>query len=226
MDRAEVLEAILRSKASAPADLSSNADAPATLISTIFVGRWEVVRFLLKAADCPRIGRTLMSFVENPARQDEIHDHLDLPQEPTSKSDINRDDMNDNERTIHVDDDADSGIGERKANDTFLDSLRTQLLRIRIAGLLQHDSVPSKQLVELRTLCHEACAKLEANVFQDIWGVVGRRGKLAYNDQSSRESLIFTHTVYQYIFDDTCVSLSILSLSSSRSASRYYYNID
>lgn len=169
MDSAEVLEAVLRSKSGTVGAASATATA---VTSTVFENRWGVIRALLKKADCPRVRRTLVSLVEQSRRVEE------RCEEPGPN------DAGDGTNSFSIGTDGSTVEG-------FINSLRAQLLRVRVAGLLRQDFLLTRQLVELKVLCHEACANndcLRANDFQDLWKALGRREEMALTQQSNRES--------------------------------------
>lgn len=167
------------------------ANAIGTTTPTTFEGRWEVVRRLLKEADRTRVARTLPSCVETTTRDHREQDYSLGQEERRREILIER----------RIDDDNNDSDDDR--NERFLDSLRAQLLRIRVAGLLRHDFVLNKQLVELKALCREVGADLGGtNVFQDLWDIVGRRGKLAHPHKQSNGE----HSDNAHSSTDACIS--------------------
>lgn len=75
----------------------------------------------------------------------------------------------------------------------FLRSLRTLLLRIRMAVQLRQDFVVEKHFVELKDLCRSVCAELgtTTTAFEDLWAVVQqRRGDAGSSNQHSSGEFI------------------------------------
>lgn len=157
MNNLELLERVLLSKAG---DISTAATT--SIAFTVFEGRQEVIRTLLRKASCARIGRTLANFI----RRDRQDDKGGLQKVTTlfrDESDDKQSSFPDGNRTItRVED--------------FLSRLRVYLLRIRVARKLRQDFLVSKLMVELQTLCREECPHnsngLDAEIFQRLWGML------------------------------------------------------
>lgn len=160
MNSSEVLETILLSKAG---DRSTAATAP--IAFTVFEGRQEVIRALLRKASCARIGRTLVNFIRRD-RQDDEADFQKVTTLVRYESDDKHSSFPDGNKTI-------TRVEE------FLSCLRVHLLRIRVARQLGQDFLVRKLMVELQTLCREECPHssngLETGVFQRLWGMLEKQ---------------------------------------------------
>lgn len=159
MDSEEVLEAVLRSRS-----VSVGADTPATL--AVFGESQGIIRRLLQVANrCPRIGQTLMDFVESNPRSYKkgVDPHLQRHKIPRQCHEISEPRTN-------------NGTNSTTVDENFLDRLRAQLLRVRVATLVRQDFVLAKQLGELKDLCRAVCANsgLGEDVFQRLWDMVDR----------------------------------------------------
>lgn len=162
MDSEEVLEAVLRSR--------SVFTGPGTAITLAVFGesRGVVRRLLQKANCCPRIGRTLTDFVEWNPRSNKKN--VDLQQQQQQQHEILR------QRNAISEPNPSNSTNSTVVDDHFLDCLRAQLLRIRVASLVRQDFVLAKQLGELKDLCQAVCADngLGGDVFERLWDVVAR----------------------------------------------------